>query len=185
MLVSCSTSKKADKSGSSQGRKSDSHLSANDKMNFERTFYDANKEKMLNNFPEAANLFRKCLLIDPSSAAANYELANLLMVKGKYTEAESYSRTAAQLQPQNEWYQILYADALTQTKKYNEALKVREKLAQTFPERIDFMYDLANGYLTMGKLDDAINLRGTHWYIVGTLAACVIALLIGHCVWRH
>jgi hypothetical protein len=35
------------------------------------------------------------------------------------------------------------------------------------------------------KLDDAINLRGVHWYIVGTLAACVVALLIGHYVWHH
>ena len=35
------------------------------------------------------------------------------------------------------------------------------------------------------KLDDAINLRGVHWYIIGTLAACVAALLIGHYVWHH
>ena len=35
------------------------------------------------------------------------------------------------------------------------------------------------------KLDEAINLRGVHWQIVGTLAACVVALLIGHYVWRH
>ena len=35
------------------------------------------------------------------------------------------------------------------------------------------------------KLDDAINLRGVHWYIVGTLTACVVALLIGHYVWHH
>jgi hypothetical protein len=35
------------------------------------------------------------------------------------------------------------------------------------------------------KLDDAINLRGVHWCIVGTLAACVVALLIGHYVWHH
>ena len=33
------------------------------------------------------------------------------------------------------------------------------------------------------KLDDAINLRGVHWYIIGTLATCVAALLIGHYVW--
>ncbi len=34
-------------------------------------------------------------------------------------------------------------------------------------------------------LNDAINLRGVHWYIIGTLAACVVALLIGHYVWHH
>ena len=35
------------------------------------------------------------------------------------------------------------------------------------------------------KLDDAINLRGVHWYIIGTLTACVVTLLIGHYVWHH
>jgi hypothetical protein len=35
------------------------------------------------------------------------------------------------------------------------------------------------------KLDDAINLRGIHWYIIGTMAASVVALLIGHYVWHH
>ena len=35
------------------------------------------------------------------------------------------------------------------------------------------------------KLDDAINLRGVHWYITGTLTACVVSLLIGHYVWHH
>jgi len=35
------------------------------------------------------------------------------------------------------------------------------------------------------KLDEAINLRGVHWYIIGALAACVVTLLIGHYVWYH
>ena len=35
------------------------------------------------------------------------------------------------------------------------------------------------------KLDDAINLRGVHWYIIGTLTACVVTLFIGHYVWHH
>lgn len=35
------------------------------------------------------------------------------------------------------------------------------------------------------KLEDSISLRDVHWYIVGTLTACVVALLIGHYVWHH
>ncbi len=35
------------------------------------------------------------------------------------------------------------------------------------------------------KLDDAVNLRGVHWYILGTLAVCMIFLLVGHYVWHH
>jgi len=34
-------------------------------------------------------------------------------------------------------------------------------------------------------LNDAVNLRGAHWYILGTLAACGISLLLGHYVWHH
>jgi hypothetical protein len=35
------------------------------------------------------------------------------------------------------------------------------------------------------KLDEAVNLRGVHWHILSALAACVVALLIGHYVWHH
>ena len=35
------------------------------------------------------------------------------------------------------------------------------------------------------KLNEAVNLRGVHWYVLGTLAACGFALLIGHYVWHH
>ena len=35
------------------------------------------------------------------------------------------------------------------------------------------------------RLDEAINLRGIHWYIIGTLSACVVALLTGHYVWHR
>jgi hypothetical protein len=35
------------------------------------------------------------------------------------------------------------------------------------------------------KLDDAINLRGVHWYLLGLLASSGITLLIGHYVWQH
>jgi hypothetical protein len=35
------------------------------------------------------------------------------------------------------------------------------------------------------RLDEAINLRGVQWYVLGTLSACVVALLVGHYVWHH
>ena len=35
------------------------------------------------------------------------------------------------------------------------------------------------------KLEDAVNLRGVHWYVVGTVLACFAALLVGHYAWHH
>jgi hypothetical protein len=35
------------------------------------------------------------------------------------------------------------------------------------------------------RFNEAVKLRGIFWYIVGTLAASIISVLIGHYVWRH
>jgi hypothetical protein len=35
------------------------------------------------------------------------------------------------------------------------------------------------------KLEDALNLRGIHWYVFCTLVISGIALLVGHYVWHH
>lgn len=156
-LVACSPANKSGSTATKSKRTSTSKLSDQQHMLFDRLFYDANKEKMLNNFPEAANLFRKCLQIDPSSAASMYELANLLYVKGDYVNAESYCRSALTLQPQNEWYQSLYADALTRNKKFADAIKVREKMCSQFPDRLDLKYDLATAYWYASRFDEAID----------------------------
>ncbi len=157
-VLGCSSSKKSTSDNSKQKAKSETRLSDSQRMDFERTFYTANKEKMLNNFLEASNLFRKCLQIDPSSAASMYELANLLYLKGDYVSAESFSRSATLLQPKNEWYQELYANSLTRNKKYAEAIKVREKMVENFPQRMDFMFDLSNAYIYSARFDDAIDI---------------------------
>lgn len=156
MLAACSSSKKTASSTTKENKKSASQLTYAQHMEFERTFYSANKEKMLNNFLEAANLFRKCLQIDPSSAASMYELANLLFVKGDYVNAEVLSHNACLRQPQNEWYLDLYANALSRNRKLTEAIKVRQKMVEVFPDRLDFLYDLAMAYLYASKPDEAI-----------------------------
>ncbi|MBL0048910.1 MAG: tetratricopeptide repeat protein [Bacteroidetes bacterium] len=156
LLSACSGSKKSASSNSKQKTKSESRLTDSQRMDFERTFYNANKEKMLNNFKEAAALFRKCLQIDPSNAAAMYELANLLFVGGDYVNAESLSHSACLIQPKNEWYQTLYGNSLLRNKKYAEATKVQEKLVENFPNRVDFKYELVNRYYNLEKYDDAL-----------------------------
>lgn len=157
VLSACSSSKKNSASTSGRQSKSASKLSPGAQLDFERTFYNANKEKMLNNFLEAANLFRKCLQIDPSNAASMYELANLLYLKGDYAGAESLAHSAALIQPKNEWYQDLYANCLTRNNKFSEAIKVREKMVDYYPEKLELLQKLSIAYFFANRYDDAID----------------------------
>jgi tetratricopeptide (TPR) repeat protein len=156
LLNSCSSSKKSNSSAKSKS-KSESHLTAAQKREFEWVFYNANKEKMLNNFPQATALFRKSLQLDPSCAACMFELANLNFVAGDYVNAEALSRSAYLLYPKNEFYHLLYINALNRNKKYNEELKEQQKLSDNYPDRLDFKYEMANRYLVFNKLDESLN----------------------------
>jgi len=155
LLGACSSSKKS--KSSAKNAKPESHLNDAQKREFEWMFYNANKEKMLNNFPQATALFRKSLQLDPSCAACMFELANLYFVAGDYVNAEALSRSAILLQPKNEFYHLLFINALNRNKKYNEELKEQQKLSDNYPERLDFKYDLASRYLVFNKLDESLN----------------------------
>lgn len=72
----------------------------------------------------------------------------------------------------------------------NEVAKsIQKNLQMAVTERQDAQAALARERQKFEKacqqLNDAVNLSGVHWYIIGTLAACGISLLIGHYVWRH
>jgi tetratricopeptide (TPR) repeat protein len=121
-------------------------------------FVSANKEKLLGNTEDAILLFKKCLQIDPNNAAAAYELSIFAINAGDYQSAESFSRRAYNLDPENEWYAIIFVEALQRNKKTGEAVKVYDKLLKKFPGRADIYYDYADCYLRMNKPSEAIQL---------------------------
>jgi len=119
-------------------------------------FFDANKEKMLGNYDLAEVNFLQALKLDPNSGAAMYELAGIYGFQNNKNQALYYSKKAAAQDPKNVWYQLLYAQCLRENKQLNEVVDVFEKLVKNNPERIDFYYELANSYLYINKLNDAI-----------------------------
>ena len=56
-------------------------LSERERYEFNYSFMEAEKQKMLGNFEEAKFLYEKCNKLDPSSAATLYELSTLLVQK--------------------------------------------------------------------------------------------------------
>jgi tetratricopeptide (TPR) repeat protein len=112
---------------------------------------------MLGNYDKAEIGFMSALKINPENNAANYELANVLLLEKKTDKALPYSKTAADGDVHNEWYQLQYADCLKRNKQVAEVAKVYERLVKNFPDKVEFYYELANAYLYSNRVNDALS----------------------------
>ncbi len=148
-IVSCKTSQKA---ASASGKQ----LSGRERLEFENTFFDADKEKILGNYDLAETDFLKALRIDPTSGAAMFELANIYTFQNNKKLALQYSKKAALADPNNIWYQLLYIESLKDNKMPAEVVAAYQKLLKKYPERVDFYYELANAYLYESKPAEAL-----------------------------
>jgi len=147
---SCKTQKKSSEKTNS------TELSDRERVNFETLFFNGNKEKVLGNYDLAETYYSQALRINPNSAATMYELANIYAFQNNKNQALFYSKRAAAIDPNNIWYQILYAECLKENKQPAEVAKVYEGLVKRYPEKIDFYYELANAYLYLNKINDAL-----------------------------
>lgn len=156
LLASCKGKQAATASSGTSKSSGKSTLSDKERVDFERVFFDANKEKLLGNYDLAETLFSQALHIDPNSSATMYELANIYSFQNNKSQALLYSKKAAAIEPKNVWYQILYAECLKDNKMPDEVIGVYERLVKDNPDRIDFYYELANDYLVARKPNEAL-----------------------------
>jgi pentatricopeptide repeat protein len=131
-------------------------LSERDRYEFNYSFMEAEKQKMLGNFEDANFLYEKCKKLDPSSAATLYELSTLLIQKEDYKSAIENAKQAVKLNPNNNWYKAMLAVLYKQTNDANAAISVYKDLLKSNPDRVDFLYELANLYNYIKKYDDAL-----------------------------
>ncbi|MEO6883637.1 MAG: tetratricopeptide repeat protein [Bacteroidia bacterium] len=119
-------------------------------------YYNACKEKMLGNYDMAITLFSKCLSLDPSNYAADYEIAGIYHFQKDVDKAMMYAKPAALGNPKNPWYQLLYGDCLSDKKQYNDLVNLYQQMVKNFPTREDFYLALADAQMLANKPNDAI-----------------------------
>jgi tetratricopeptide (TPR) repeat protein len=119
-------------------------------------FFEANKQKMLGNFEEAAGGYHECIKIDSKHAASYYELANLLTVSDQLADALPFALRAYELDPSNQWYALFLADIHMGLNDYDSASKLYQLLVDKYPKNVDYLYELATTYLYLNKLEKAI-----------------------------
>jgi len=123
-----------------------------------RTFMDGKKAQLLSDIPQAVNMYTECVRINPLNAAAKYELSKIYANNQKNEAALAFAKDAANLDLNNKWYQLNYADILSANKNYKEAATVYETLQKRNPDEQSYYINAAVLYLKAGKATDAIRL---------------------------
>lgn len=157
LASSCGTAQKQVKSGiQAKPEAQEETISDDDKNEFEYTFIEGLKQKMIGNQQAAVTLFSKCLEINPNSSSAMFELAKIHSSSGDQTSSALLLEKAINLSPENKWYKILLAQIYQQGKQYKKAADLYQQLHTLDPENMEYMYMYAALLSSAEKYDQAI-----------------------------
>jgi len=158
LAISCGTAKKQVKSGNqAKPEVQETSMSADDKNEFEYTFIEGLKQKMIGNQQAAITLFSKCLEINPNSSSAMFELAKIHSGNGDQTSSSLLLEKAINIDPANKWYKLLLAQIYQQGKQYKKAADLYQQLYAIDPDNMEYLYMNASLLSSAGKYDLSID----------------------------
>ena len=122
---------------------------------FEDFFYEAIKQKSIENYDKAIEALEKGKAIEPENPVVYFELGKNYLALKKYNEAYENFEKAAKMNPKNRWAWVGMYDVCYEVKDYNKAIPIVEKLV-TFKE--DYKEDLTSLYMNTQQFDKALEL---------------------------
>ncbi|BBE18131.1 hypothetical protein AQPE_2291 [Aquipluma nitroreducens] len=136
-------------------------ISEDDKNEFEYTFIEGLKQKMIGNQQAAISLFSKCLTINPNSSSAMFELAKIHSGNGDMTSSSLLLEKAIKIEPENKWYKVLLAQIYEQGKQFKLAAELYQQLYQLNPDNLEYLYMNAALLSSAKEYDQAIEVYNT------------------------
>ncbi|WP_299547936.1 tetratricopeptide repeat protein [Seonamhaeicola sp.] len=122
---------------------------------FQEHFYEALKQKGIENYERAVEAFLKCIALDESVPVLYFELGKSYDKLKNFGAAEDAFKKAINKDPDNEWFlDELYGFYVSQ-KDYDKAIKTVKQLVEYHP---DYKEDLASLYVRMKKYNDALKI---------------------------
>ena len=119
---------------------------------FENNFYEALKQKAIENYDKAIISLDKCLQKEPNNPEVYYQLGINYLNQKYYGEAENAFQKAVDLEPKQRWYWNGLYDVYFQTRNFNKSIIIVEKLV-TFDANMK--EDLVSLYMTTQQFDKA------------------------------
>jgi len=127
---------------------------ANDE--FENNFYEALKQKGIENYDKALTSLEKCLDKEPQNPIIFNEIGKNHLALKNYPEAEKAFLKATQLDPKNRWYWSGLYDVYYATQDFNKSIPVVLKLTEWRKEY--YQEDLVSLYMYTQQFEKALTL---------------------------
>ncbi|MDX1407636.1 MAG: tetratricopeptide repeat protein [Saprospiraceae bacterium] len=134
----------------------DLRLLTNEDLNLQKLFIEANREKLLGAYEDAASLYQEVLAQDPDNDAAAYELSRVYESMGKLQEALDYIESAIKIDGQNTWYRMMKGDILERMEEYGGAIEVYRHLTELNPKEHYYFQHLVELYLNTNQPETAL-----------------------------
>ncbi|SEP73479.1 tetratricopeptide repeat protein [Flavobacterium urocaniciphilum] len=119
---------------------------------FENNFYEALKQKAIENYDKAILSLDKCLQKEPNNPEIHYQLGVNYLAQQNYVQAEIAFKKAVELEPKQRWYWNGLYDVYYQLKDFHKSIPIVEKLV-TFDANMK--EDLVSLYMHTQQFDKA------------------------------
>jgi tetratricopeptide (TPR) repeat protein len=122
---------------------------------FQDHFYEALKQKSIENYDKAILSLERCKEIQPENPVSYFELGKNYLAQKKYKEAYDNFEKVTQMDPKNRWAWVGMYDVCYDTKDYNQAIVIVEKLIEF---KAEYKEDLTSLYMNTQQFDKALEL---------------------------
>ncbi|MBF6641505.1 tetratricopeptide repeat protein [Flavobacterium sp. J49] len=122
---------------------------------FQDHFYEALKQKSIENYDKAIQSLERCKEIQPENAVVYFELGKNYLAQKKYKEAYDNFEKVTQMDPQNRWAWVGMYDVCYETHDYNKAIVIVQKLVEF---KAEYKEDLTSLYMNTQQFDKALEL---------------------------
>ena len=123
--------------------------------NYQEYFFEALKQKGIENYERAIDALQECLKIDDSKPVIYFELGKNYNQLKQWQLAENNLKKAIEMQPDNEWFLDELYDVYYRQDDIENAIITVKQLAKYHP---DYKQDLATLYIRQEKFDEALQL---------------------------
>jgi len=123
---------------------------------YSRYYQEAVQAKALGQYAEAFELFRFCLNLDSTQAAAYAELADFYLGMQQTAQALSYYEKACGLDKDNEWYVLQLAAACREDRRIYKAISLLKETAKKHPEKYELYYHISEMYIQLKDYKSAL-----------------------------
>jgi len=122
---------------------------------FENYYYESLKQKGIENYDKAIEALEKCKNIQPENPIVFFELGKNYLSQKKYKDAYDNFEKVSKIDPKNRWAWVGMYDVCYDTRDFNQAIIIVQKLVEFKPE---YREDLTSLYMNTQQFDKALDL---------------------------